>query len=148
LISFDYQNYINVIMKAIFISVLTLVANALIAQRIDLYSRHAPADWQNVAVEKIADDSLSTTFLIWVREGVKKHFHQTHTEHVSVIEGTGEMTLGDSTFIVKPGDFLLIPKGTPHAVTAHSPMKVLSIQTPRWTVEDRVFLPVIRRGID
>ena len=135
-------------MKSIWVSLFILASLTLRAQRIDLFARHAPADWQNVAVEKIADDSLSTTFLIWVREGVKKHFHQTHTEHVNVIEGTGEMTLGDSTFIVKPGDFLLIPKGTPHAVTAHSPMKVLSIQTPRWTAEDRVFLPVIRRGID
>jgi mannose-6-phosphate isomerase-like protein (cupin superfamily) len=132
-------------MKSIWVSLFILASLTLRAQRIDLFARHAPADWQNVAVEKIADDTLSTTFLIWVREGVKKHFHQTHTEHVSVIEGTGEMTLGDSTFIVKPGDFLLIPKGTPHAVTAISPMKVLSIQTPRWISEDRTFLPAIRR---
>ncbi len=115
------------------------------AQRVDLYARHAPADWQNIAVEKIADDSLSSSFLIWIREGVKRHFHETHTEHVTVIEGTGEMMLGDSLFIVKPGDFLLIPKGVPHAVTALTPMKVLSIQTPRWTSEDRIFLPTIRR---
>lgn len=115
------------------------------AQRVDLYARHAPADWKNIAVEKIADDSLSTSFLIWIREGVKRHFHQTHTEHVTVLEGTGEMMLGDSLFIVKSGDFLLISKGVPHAVTAITPMKVLSIQTPRWTVEDRVFLPVMRR---
>jgi len=135
-------------MKAILISLLFLASLSSRAQRIDLYSRHAPDDWQNVSVEKIADDSLSTTFLIWVRGGVKKHFHQTHTEHVTVMEGTGEMTLGDSTFIVKPGDFLLIPKGTPHAVTAISPMKVLSIQTPRWTSDDRFFLPVIRRETD
>lgn len=132
-------------MKLFLSLIFVLVCHAVFAQRIDLYARHAPADWQNVAVEKLADDSLSTTFLIWVREGVKKHFHQTHTEHVTVIEGTGEMTLGDSTFIVKPGDFLLIPKGTPHAVTAISPMKVLSIQTPRWISEDRTFLPAIRR---
>lgn len=127
--------------------VLLLIMTPIIAgaQRVDLLALHAPADWQNVAVDKIADDSLSTSFVIWIREGVKKHFHQTHTEHVTVIEGTGEMTLGDSTFIVKPGDFLLIPKGTPHAVTALTPMKVLSIQTPKWTKEDRVFLPVLRR---
>lgn len=127
--------------------VLLLIMTPIIAgaQRVDLLALHAPADWQNVAVDKIADDSISTSFVIWIREGVKKHFHQTHTEHVTVIEGTGEMTLGDSTFIVKPGDFLLIPKGTPHAVTALTPMKVLSIQTPKWTKEDRVFLPVLRR---
>jgi mannose-6-phosphate isomerase-like protein (cupin superfamily) len=133
-------------MKAILISLLFIASLPSGAQHIDLYARHAPDDWQSVSVEKIADDSLSTTFLIWVRGGVKKHFHQTHTEHVTVIEGSGEMTLGDSTFIVKPGDFLLIPKGTPHAVAAITPMKVLSIQTPRWTTEDRVFIPAIRRA--
>jgi mannose-6-phosphate isomerase-like protein (cupin superfamily) len=128
-----------------FFLLLSSLNQGVMAQRVDLYARHAPADWQNVAVEKIADDSLSTSFLIWVREGVKRHFHARHTEHVTVIEGTGEMMLGDSLFVVKPGDFLLIPKGVPHAVTALTPMKVLSIQTPRWTTEDRVFLPIIRR---
>jgi mannose-6-phosphate isomerase-like protein (cupin superfamily) len=135
-------------MKLFLSLILVCVCHAAFAQRVDLLAYHAPADWQNVAVEKIADDSLSTSFLIWVREGVKKHFHELHTEHVTIIEGTGEMTLGDSTFIVKPGDFLLIPKGVPHAVTALAPMKVLSIQTPRWTKEDRVFLPVMRREIE
>ena len=128
-----------------FFLLLSSLNQGVMAQRVDLYARHAPADWQNIAVEKIADDSLSTSFLIWVREGVKRHFHTSHTEHVTVIEGTGEMMLGDSLFVVKPGDFLLIPKGVPHAVTALTPMKVLSIQTPRWTTEDRVFLPTIRR---
>ncbi len=116
------------------------------SQHIDLNSKHAPANRSSIAVEKIADDSLSTSFLIWIEEGVKRHFHTSHTEHVTVLEGTGEMELNDSLFIVKPGDFLLIPKGTPHAVKALSPMKVLSIQTPRWTTEDRVFLPVMRRN--
>lgn len=116
------------------------------SQRIDLNSKHAPANRSAIAVEKIADDSLSTSFLIWIEEGVKRHFHVSHTEHVTILEGTGEMELNDSLFIVKPGDFLLIPRGTPHSVTALTPMKVLSIQTPRWTTEDRVFLPVMRRN--
>jgi len=116
------------------------------SQRIDLHSKHAPANRSSVAVEKIADDSLSTSFLIWIEEGVKRHFHTSHTEHVTILEGTGEMELGDSLFIVKPGDFLLIPRGTPHAVVAMTPLKVISIQTPRWTSEDRIFLPVMRRN--
>ena len=116
------------------------------SQRTDLNSKHPPANRTSIAVEKIADDSLSTSFLIWIEEGVKRHFHTSHTEHVTILEGTGEMELGDSLFTVKPGDFLLIPRGTPHAVVAITPMKVLSIQTPRWTTEDRVFLPVMRRN--
>lgn len=123
-----------------------LASSSAWSQRTDLNSKHPPANRTSIAVEKIADDSLSTSFLIWIEEGVKRHFHTSHTEHVTILEGTGEMELGDSLFTVKPGDFLLIPKGTPHAVVAITPMKVLSIQTPRWTTEDRVFLPVMRRN--
>ena len=127
-------------------SVLLCVAIDAHSQHIDLTAKRAPVNRQSIAVEKIADDSLSTTFLIWVEEGVKKHFHATHTEHVTILEGMGEMELQDSLFIVKPGDFVMIPRGVPHAVTARTPMKVLSIQTPRWTQEDRIFLPVMRRN--
>jgi mannose-6-phosphate isomerase-like protein (cupin superfamily) len=135
-------------MKRILItaSVLLYAALEAFSQHIDLTTKRAPINRPSIAVEKIADDSLSTTFLIWVEEGVKKHFHATHTEHVTILEGMGEMELQDSLFIVKPGDFVLIPRGVPHAVTAQSPMKVLSIQTPRWTQEDRIFLPVMRRN--
>ena len=127
-------------------SVLLYAALEAFSQHIDLTTKRAPINRQSIAVEKIADDSLSTTFLIWVEEGVKKHFHATHSEHVTILEGMGEMELQDSLFIVKPGDFVMIPRGVPHAVTARTPMKVLSIQTPRWTQEDRIFLPVMRRN--
>ena len=100
---------------------------------------------ENVAVEQLATDSLCTSFMIWIKGGVKHHFHQSHTECIYIIEGSGEMTLADSTFTVNAGDFVQIPKGIVHAVTATKPMKVLSIQTPQWIVEDRKFISPIRR---
>lgn len=100
---------------------------------------------ENVAVEQLATDSLCTSFMIWIKGGVKHHFHQSHTECIYIIEGSGEMTLADSTFTVNAGDFVQIPKGVVHAVTATKPMKVLSIQTPQWIVEDRKFISPIRR---
>ena len=100
---------------------------------------------ENVAVEQLATDSLCTSFMIWIKGGVKHHFHQSHTECIYILEGSGEMTLADSTFTVNAGDFVQIPKGVVHAVTATKPMKVLSIQTPQWIVEDRKFISPIRR---
>lgn len=110
-----------------------------------LPDKKAPADWENVSVEKIADDSLCTSFLIWVKGGVKHHFHSTHTECIYVLEGEGQMELGEEIFTVKPGDYIVVPKGKVHAVTAKIPMKVLSIQTPQWKEDDRKFVPPIRR---
>jgi len=111
----------------------------------DLIHSKPKENWENVDIQKIADDSLCTSFSIWIKSGVKHHFHETHTECIYVLEGTGEMELGDSKFTVKAGDFIQVPAKTPHAVVATSPMHVLSIQTPQWKTDDRKFIEPIRR---
>jgi quercetin dioxygenase-like cupin family protein len=111
----------------------------------DIPNMPAPGEVENSAVKEIATDSLCTTFVVWIRSGVKHHFHATHTENVYIIEGEGTMEFGEEVFTVKAGDFVLIPKGKVHAVMATKPMKVLSIQTPQWTTDDRNFVPPIRR---
>ena len=99
----------------------------------------------NVNVLMLATDSLCTTFLITIAEGVKHHFHTTHTENIYVIEGEGMMTLGSKEFQVSEGSYVMIPKGTIHHVIAEKPMRVLSIQTPQWVTDDRKFVDPIRR---
>jgi quercetin dioxygenase-like cupin family protein len=99
----------------------------------------------NVNVLMLATDSLCTTFLITIAEGVKHHFHYTHTENIYVIEGEGMMTLGSKEFQVSAGSYVMIPKGTIHHVIAEKPMRVLSIQTPQWVTDDRKFVDPIRR---
>ena len=99
----------------------------------------------NVNVLMLATDSLCTSFLITIEEGVKHHFHFTHTENIYVIEGEGLMTLGTKEFHVAPGSYVMIPKGTVHHVVAEKPMRVLSIQTPQWVMDDRKFVDPIRR---
>ena len=123
-----------------------LLTSIVSAQKAEnLPARQPVKEGDNVTVEQLATDSLCTSFMIWVKEGVKHHFHQSHTECIYIIEGIGEMTLADSTFTVVAGDFVQIPKGVVHAVTATKPLKVLSIQTPQWVVEDRKFISPIRR---
>lgn len=68
--------------------------------------------------------------------------HQTHTELVYVIEGEGVFRLDDTKQIIKSGDFIRINKGVIHSVivTSETPLKVLSIQTPKFEGKDRVFI--------
>ncbi|MFM7310047.1 MAG: cupin domain-containing protein [Flavobacteriales bacterium] len=120
-----------------------LLSNAQFVQHIsDMKPR---GEWENVAIEKIADDSLCTTFLIWVKGGVKHHFHASHTESVYVISGSGTMDLGNEQKEINAGDYILIPKGTVHAVVAKEPLQILSTQTPQWLTDDRKFVEPLRR---
>ena len=98
--------------------------------------------FDNIHVMKVAEDSLQSSFVIWIKEGVKEHYHENHTENIVVLEGEAVMTLGDELFMIKKGDYLNIPKGTPHSVTqvlSEEPLKVLSVQSPNFDGLDRVF---------
>lgn len=98
-------------------------------------------EFENTHVKSLASDSLASSFAIWVRLKVKRHKHVFHTENVYVLEGTGNFSLGDSTFSIAPGDYLTIPKNTWHGVevTSEKPLKVISVQSPKFIGKDRVF---------
>ncbi|HRD52921.1 MAG TPA: cupin domain-containing protein [Flavobacteriales bacterium] len=91
-------------------------------------------------VRPLHSDSLASSFLICVPKEVKAHYHTAHTEHVVVLEGEGEMLLGDSLFTIRKGDTIAIPRGTAHAArtTSVDPLRVISIQSPRFDGSDRV----------
>lgn len=95
-----------------------------------------------VGVRPLYSDSLSSSFVICIPRAVAPHYHRYHTEHVTVLEGTATMELGDSTFSIAAGHCIVIPKGTPHAVTTTStmPLRVLSVQSPHFDGTDRIFL--------
>lgn len=108
----------------------------------ELAKQRPPQDFENIHVVKIADDEYQTSFIIWIRNEVRAHKHNEHTENIYVIKGKGEMTLNDEKFVIKKGDYLNIPKGSSHSlkVLSSSPMQVLSIQSPKFNGEDRIFL--------
>jgi mannose-6-phosphate isomerase-like protein (cupin superfamily) len=97
---------------------------------------------ENLYVKSTSSDSLASGFVIVIKKEVKLHKHLYHSEHVFVIEGEGQMQLGDKTFTIKPNDLIFIPKNTPHKVitTSKKPLKVLSIQSPNFNGKDRVML--------
>ncbi len=67
----------------------------------DLRSRTLVAtEWGTVAVQS---------------GNVLKHLHEGANEIQFILDGTGSFWLGDREVQVKPGDFIVIPKNTPHA---------------------------------
>lgn len=112
------------------------------AQNQSLDTINAPSNYDNIYSRTIASDSLSSSFVIFIKKEVKKHKHATHTENVYILDGEGEMLLGDKTFKVKKGDIIFIPMNTVHSlkVTSSIPVKVLSVQSPRFDVKDRIFV--------
>jgi len=102
----------------------------------------APLEFDNIHSRALYSDSLSSSFIIFIKKEVKKHKHQFHSEHVYILEGEGEMLLGEKQLKVKKGDILFIPKNTIHylKVTSKNPVKVLSIQSPYFDGKDRILI--------
>jgi mannose-6-phosphate isomerase-like protein (cupin superfamily) len=76
---------------------------------------------------------------ISVQDGnVRKHIHANANEIQYILEGTGTVWLGDHEVQVKPGDLIIIPKGTPHAGTKPDgrPFKSIAIKTPPQAPDD------------
>ena len=101
-----------------------------------------PADFDNIHVQKLEEDSLNSSFAIWVKKEVAAHYHENHTETITVLEGTATMTLGNEEFQIATGSVVFIPKGTIHSVqvSSKSPLLVISVQSPFFDGSDRIFV--------
>ena len=73
---------------------------------------------------------------------VKKHIHPKTDEIQYIIEGSGEMWLGNERKPFKPGTIIIIPKGTAHAgtIVSSGPVKALAIKIPPQPPDDTVFV--------
>lgn len=103
-------------------------------------------EFDNILVKKLSSDKHASAFIIWVEYVVREHKHETHSENLYVLEGKGKFTLGEETMMLKKGDYVFIPENTVHGVEVKSrkPMKVLSIQSPEFLGEDRIFMDIPR----
>lgn len=134
-------------MKRLLIVPLLLIASMMCAQVTTFDDLHASQEFENIHVQKLATDSLSTTFAIWVKLKVKMHKHVEHVENVYVTEGKGNFYLADTSYQVKTGDLIVIPKNTWHGVdvTSKKAMKVISIQSPEFKGVDRIFKSEVKK---
>ena len=67
-----------------------------------------------------------------------KHLHANANEIQYILDGTGTIWLGDKEVRVKPGDLVIIPKGTPHGGTKPDgrTLKAIAIKTPPQAPDD------------
>jgi len=107
-----------------------------------LLQRSPGKAFDHILVEQLNSDEHGTTFLIWVKDQVAAHFHESHTEHVYILAGKGIMRIGEVEREISEGDLLFIPQGMVHSliVTSDQPMQAMSIQTPEFLGSDRHFV--------
>src|ERR1700681_1708743 len=81
---------------------------------------------------------------ISIQDGnVGKHMHPNTNEIQYILEGTGTIWLGDKEVKVKPGDLVVIPKGTAHGGTkpdGSTAIKAIAIKTPPQAPDDMKLL--------
>jgi len=121
-------------------SFLFLCASQLYAQQLKTYE--VPDSIDNVFVKPIYSDSFSSVFFIAIKREVKSHKHMVHTETIMILAGKAILTLGDSSFKIRKGQTILIPRSTPHSVKVigRKALTLYSIQSPRFLGKDRIWL--------
>jgi mannose-6-phosphate isomerase-like protein (cupin superfamily) len=128
-------------MKILLLNIYCLCCLSLLAQT-DLHEWNLSST-DPIVVERLAGDTLTTSFLIEVKEEVAPHYHAYHSEHVVVISGRGTFVMNEKEMELNPGDYVFIPSGTVHTVkvNGNEPMRVLSIQCPEFQGKDRIKMP-------
>ena len=130
-------------MEKYLLILLTFLVQFAFAQDVVNCNEITPAkDYENIHIKKLDTDNNKTSFIIWVKESVRPHKHEHHTETLYVLQGSGDMKIGDKTYYIKSGDYINVPKGSVHSVIVSSeePLKVISVQAPEFLGKDRVFV--------
>ncbi len=78
--------------------------------------------------------------LVICRGAIPAHVHQSHDETVLLLQGSGELRLGEARFLVGAGMLIHIPAGTVHAFRATSSEVVTAVScfSPAFDGADRI----------
>jgi mannose-6-phosphate isomerase-like protein (cupin superfamily) len=112
-----------------FVCIFLIAGRSAAAQTIfHLQEVVVPEDAGNIYVQKLSEDTLTSSYFIQVRDTVRRHYHAHHTEQIFVLEGSGIMFIGTENHEIQ-------------AVrsTGNVPLQVLSIQSPFFDGKDRIF---------
>lgn len=83
----------------------------------------------------IADTTLANFHVTFIQDSVK-HYHKDSSEIYYVLEGTGELELGDDVISVEPGVMVLIPPLLPHRLKSADGVKTIVVGFPALRPED------------
>lgn len=126
--------------------IISLILQLIIAFKVsastNLNTIKAPKSYDNIHVHALSSNKHASEFIIFIKNEVKPHYHENHTELIFVLEGEGIFFLDDTKQMIRPRDFIRIEEKQIHSVqvTSNIPLKVLSVQTPEFLGKDRVFV--------
>ncbi|MBI2895953.1 MAG: cupin domain-containing protein [Deltaproteobacteria bacterium] len=104
-----------------------VTAPALMTSRADLMKKAPMVDapgvykiWETEHTPQLSSE------LIQVYGTVPMHFHPDGSHRLYMIEGEVDMVIGDRTMHMRPGDYMMIPRGVRHKVTVTSQTPALA----------------------
>jgi quercetin dioxygenase-like cupin family protein len=83
--------------------------------------------------KKLITEALLEAELVCYEPGqdTRQHFHKTQEEIYYIVEGSGSITIGDETTLVKAGDMVFSPADVPHSIaTADERMVMFFVKGP------------------
>ena len=98
---------------------------------------------QGAASTEVARGRDSSVNLWQIQESIPPHLHQEHEEIIIVERGSAETRIGDRVVVLRAGDVLVIPRGTPHSARrlGSEPAAGYSVFSPAFDGRDRVPVP-------
>ena len=80
----------------------------------------------DIHLEVLRDDSQLFLSIIWTRTNIPLEVHENEKESFLILEGECECFVGETRYVLGPGDFFEVPMHTSHNVNLLTP-KVLAI---------------------
>jgi mannose-6-phosphate isomerase-like protein (cupin superfamily) len=80
------------------------------------------------------DNDLVSVHRVSIHKAAKVHYHERLTEYYVILEGSGEIRLDDDRKPVGPGDVVMIPPGTRHALDGE--FEIINIVSPPFDPAD------------
>lgn len=137
-------------MQQLLLFVLLFIANVSLGQSIalDVKKMNPSEPYTNISTTVLHNDENTSVFLIFIKQALRKHVHQYHTEVITVLGGKGRMYMGGDYFNVSKGDYIIVPANTAHAILTigKKPLKILSIQSPEYLEND--YIPLEEEPIE
>jgi quercetin dioxygenase-like cupin family protein len=96
----------------------------------DISSASIPTVVQGVKVKDLVRGPSGDVGVVEITN-VARHRHNRTDELIYVISGSGTATLGTKSYEIKPGDLIVLPRGTPHDVKSAAGIRVLGISYPK-----------------
>jgi mannose-6-phosphate isomerase-like protein (cupin superfamily) len=99
-------------------------------------------DFENIAMETLAKNNLSSHHLVVVREREPLHYHAEHDGWALVIKGEADFLLGEEWMVLRPGRSVYIPRGVRHKAIRRGPEAIAAfvVFTPPYDGSDMVLV--------